>query len=294
MYVHTAAPTSRAWRQHLRLDHATSGDRAHLHGRRQGEHRHDVYHVVLVTSGRGTFLLMGEEVPVQAPWLFLVSPGQTHSFQAGLGDTTVYSEVTFSGADAQGRVLRLAWPDLLRERFGCPCPVPVHGPLEPPVGAALGAIIDEVVACGHGGGALVASILDGLLSHLLFVIFRELVAHPEGSGGDALERARAMILAQVAEAPRLGAIARASGISAKHLTRAFKQRYGLAPTAFRRRAAMEQAATLVRSSRLPLAEIANRLGFDDLPYFTRVFRRIHGEPPGHFRRRHLSGAGDGL
>jgi AraC-like DNA-binding protein len=265
MYVHSAPGATRPARHVLHLDHATSGDRRHLQGRRQGEHRHDVYHVVLVTSGRGSFLLMGAEVPVQAPWLFLVSPGQSHSFQAGPGEDTVYSEATFSGTDAQGRALRLAWPELMRERFGCPCPLPVQGPVEAPVATAIGAVIDEVVACGHGGGHHAGAILDGLLGQLLFVLFRELVAQPAGSGGDAIERARTLILAQVAQAPSLAEIARACGISAKHLTRAFKQRYGLAPTAFRRRAAMEQAATLVRSSRLGLGEIAERLGFDDLP-----------------------------
>jgi mannose-6-phosphate isomerase-like protein (cupin superfamily) len=90
MYVHAGAALPQP-RWTLRLDHATAGDREHLGsgaGARRSEHHHDVYHAVLVTSGRGSFLFAGEEVAVRAPWLFLVSPGQRHSFQGGRGLTT--------------------------------------------------------------------------------------------------------------------------------------------------------------------------------------------------------------
>jgi AraC-like DNA-binding protein len=192
-------------------------------------------------------------------------------------------------------VLRLAWPELMRERFGCSCPLPAHGPVEPAAAAAIAEAIADLASCGEAGGPFALPLVDGLLAQLLFTLFRHLIAAGAvRQSGDALERVRALIDARLGEPATLDALARSVGVTAKHLTRAFKRRYGLPPVAYRRRAAMEQAATLVRSSRLPLAEIAARLGFDDLPYFTRVFRQVHGEPPGRFRRRHLGGGGAGL
>jgi len=44
------------------------------------------------------------------------------------------------------------------------------------------------------------------------------------------------------------------------------------------------ARTLLRSSDLPIAEIAARVGFSDVAPFTRAFRRWTGTPPGRFRR----------
>ena len=149
MYVHPpAAPTAPG--PTLRLDHATFHDRQHLvwNGRRE-PHQHDVYHLVLVVAGAGSFLAGEGPVAVRAPWLFLVSPGRPHSFQAAPGDDTIYSEVTFTGCEPGGLVLRVPWPTLLARRYGRPCPLPAHGAIDAALAADLDRQIGELVRIGH-------------------------------------------------------------------------------------------------------------------------------------------------
>ncbi|QJX02531.1 helix-turn-helix domain-containing protein [Alcanivorax sp. IO_7] len=46
----------------------------------------------------------------------------------------------------------------------------------------------------------------------------------------------------------------------------------------------EQAAVWLRQERLPVAEVARRLGFSDASNFGKAFKRWYGVAPDHFRR----------
>jgi len=48
---------------------------------------------------------------------------------------------------------------------------------------------------------------------------------------------------------------------------------------------MLEAARLLRFTELTIGEIAHRVGFDDQLYFSRAFKRHHGEPPMAYRAR---------
>jgi AraC-like DNA-binding protein len=50
---------------------------------------------------------------------------------------------------------------------------------------------------------------------------------------------------------------------------------------------MEQAARMLIHTRVPVGTIAASVGFEDLSYFSKVFRKHHGASPGSFREQHL-------
>jgi AraC-like DNA-binding protein len=282
MYVHREGPAAGpGWS--LRLAHATWRDRHHLlHASvARATHVHDVYHLVVVVSGSGSFLGPAGPVAVRAPWLFLVSPGAPHSFQGAPGDDTVYSECTFTGSDRRNAPLRLPWPRLLAERFAQPCPVPAFAPA---LAEGLDALIADLVACGHGGDGAAEGLVAGLLDQALFTVFRRLVAEP-GEGIDPVAQARRILDGRLEDPPSLAELAAAVGLSAKHLGRAFARRHGLPPGRYRQHALMQRAASLLRGSGASVAEVAASLGFADPRYFIRVFGQVHGRPPGVFRRQ---------
>lgn len=71
------------------------------------------------------------------------------------------------------------------------------------------------------------------------------------------------------------------------LAKRFRRTTGVALKQFlldRLRSLMAEA---VMASSRPLAEVAQGLGFDDPFYFSRVFKRMFGLPPSHFRRQTL-------
>lgn len=51
---------------------------------------------------------------------------------------------------------------------------------------------------------------------------------------------------------------------------------------------MQEARKLLLQNKLTIAEIANRLGWENPFFFSRVFKRETGHSPREFRRRQLS------
>jgi len=50
---------------------------------------------------------------------------------------------------------------------------------------------------------------------------------------------------------------------------------------------LAHAAQLIQETEMPLAQIADDLGYRDLYFFSRQFKRYRGVPPSHLRRREL-------
>jgi AraC family transcriptional regulator len=78
-------------------------------------------------------------------------------------------------------------------------------------------------------------------------------------------------------------MARAAGYSRHHFSRLFSEAEGVPPARYLLRLRMEQAARLLRLEPDPIKVVAQRCGFDDPNYFTKVFRRFFGVGPRDFR-----------
>ncbi len=78
-------------------------------------------------------------------------------------------------------------------------------------------------------------------------------------------------------------LARRWGMHRTTLSKQFTRRYGLPPDTWLRNWRVAQAKTLIMDG-VPLADVAAATGFADQAHLTRVFKRIHGAPPGALRR----------
>lgn len=87
------------------------------------------------------------------------------------------------------------------------------------------------------------------------------------------------------EAPLpIAAIARRVGITQKGLERNFNVETGKSPRDVYLALRMSAARRMVEQTRLSVAEIAARTGYEDASAFTRAFRRAHGTTPRGLRR----------
>lgn len=69
------------------------------------------------------------------------------------------------------------------------------------------------------------------------------------------------------------------GLSRVHLYRKMKALTGLAPADFIRSFRLRQAAQLLSSGRYKVAEVAYHVGYQDVNYFSKSFRKEHGRSP---------------
>jgi AraC family transcriptional regulator len=79
-------------------------------------------------------------------------------------------------------------------------------------------------------------------------------------------------------------IARAVGMSAFHFAHAFRDAIGVPPHQYVMRRRMEQAKSLLRSTELPLAQVAQSVGYSSASHFCVAFRRLSHMAPRDYRR----------
>jgi AraC-like DNA-binding protein len=80
-------------------------------------------------------------------------------------------------------------------------------------------------------------------------------------------------------------LARHARVSLSYVFRIFKRSTGFTPVHYRNFLRIEEAKRLLRSGAPSLEELARQVGFDDVRYFSRVFRKETGLSPGEFRKR---------
>ena len=78
-------------------------------------------------------------------------------------------------------------------------------------------------------------------------------------------------------------LASMSGMSSRHFRRVFQKIYGTSPLKYLHTLRIRSAARLLRSTDLPVTEIAIRSGYSDGNYFSGKFKQIMGIPPLRYR-----------
>lgn len=95
---------------------------------------------------------------------------------------------------------------------------------------------------------------------------------------------RELMEARLDEPLPLADLAAAAGLSISQLARSFKTRTGLPPHRYLMRLRIEQAARLLRTGTMPIAEVAIRCGFSHQEHLTRALRASLGTTPAALRR----------
>jgi AraC family transcriptional regulator len=115
------------------------------------------------------------------------------------------------------------------------------------------------------------------------VVRQTLPAAPAGLDDRRLQRAVDRIMGHLGDDLSLEDLSATAGMSPFHFARAFKTATGESPLQYVIRRRIEAAQAMLKGSRLAVAEIAHRVGYDDLSRFGQHFKRQVGATPGAFR-----------
>lgn len=85
----------------------------------------------------------------------------------------------------------------------------------------------------------------------------------------------------------VGDLARKIHLSETHFRRLFHQVFGTSPVQFMRKRRVDRACALLRSTDMPIKQIAESCGFADDAFFSRVFHHLVGTSPAAYRRLEL-------
>lgn len=236
-------------------------------------HFHEEYVVNTLTAGAQSCGCHGSSHVAGVGALVLINPGETH---------------TGAAAHAQGWAYCGMYPAAsLLQRLACEMAGRAVTPYFRETVIVDPALSRELV----GLHRLLREVADPLTREsALYTVFGQVLRRhmsvreqAPALAHTAVERARQILADRLAEPVSLQELAEAVGLSPWHLSRSFRQRFGLPPVAWRNQLRVARAKVWLAQGRA-VSEVASQLGFADQPHLTRAFRATLGVTPGGYQR----------
>lgn len=180
-------------------------------------------------------------------------------------------------------------PALLRK--GSCDPAHFRGRVTPP----MRSVIAQIIQCPFQGGTRelflegkVLELLAHKLAHLESPMFQPGTSvRPQDL--DRVHHAADLLTRNLETAPGLEELARTVGMCRTRLHECFCKIHGLTPFEYLQQHRLEKAMTYLVEGRMNVTEAAFAVGYSSSGYFSKVFKKRYGDPPGKFLGKTRSG-----
>jgi len=231
------------------------------------EHCHPYFELLLFLEGEA-----GVEAGARSPD---ISPSDLVIYPPGLPHTERVDR------DRRQEIICL-WADL----GSCPR---FHEAIRlPDTGGAFRQLFRSIWVEHVGNRRFAQEVIACYLRTLLWLV-RQQLAEPPTESRFQVERCLTYINENYAQDFPVEALAEMVSVSPSYLFRIFRKRMGVTPVHYRNVVRVEKAKHLLLDGTLRLDEIAGRVGYEDVRYFARVFKKETGASPGEYRRRAVAG-----
>jgi len=228
--------------------------------------------LILVVEGAFRYVpIPGKAVPVGPGDVLCILPNHRHSFQnCGGGGVVsgIHCELLPDASWAAGDY-RLDPEPMLVTHFGA----------DP----AITALFQRCDAVFNGYGRYRAALLQTVVREVWLVLAEQWQAAARGAlrkrTGDMVEYLRRHLTEPVSRQE----LARTFALTPQHVNALFRNELGISPTQFVNRERVLRAYRLIQNEGVSLKAAAAQVGFHDLFYFLRVFKKVTGQRPSQIR-----------
>lgn len=247
-------------------------------------HRHDCYQIVWVEQGTGYHVIDSVRYEVKPRTLFFMSPGQIHDFV--LSGDTLGCTINFS---PEFFALQLQNKNALNE-------IPIYD-LENSVQAlyldeakaasvmeTLDAMDEEYYSDQIGWQDMIRCHLYILLMKASRMADSDFNVAPASRGLLLTRRFKALLEQQFNSIQDIGEYARLLRVNERALNEAVRRATGTTAAKMIRERVMLEAKRMLLHSEVSVAQVADRLAFEDPAYFSRCFKKHTGRSPIEFRQ----------
>ncbi|WP_438444119.1 helix-turn-helix domain-containing protein [Gorillibacterium sp. sgz5001074] len=253
------------------------------------EHTHDFIEITYVSEGSGVHYIQNERIPVAQGDVFFIPVGVSHVFRP-----------TAPRPDRKLVVYNCIFPAAYIEELMrlFPATASLFAPFKDPSTPWLQIkdsggfhgwfreLYREYEAQMPGYPAVLAAWVVLILTALHRHCVEKLPDVRKGSAGTwpFIENAIGYIQANYAEPVTLQELARQAGLSVRQFSRLFRQQTGLSFSGYLQMCRVEAACRLLQTTRMSIRDTAHSVGYTDLKFFHRLFKRITGVTPLSYRK----------
>ncbi len=256
------------------------------------EHTHDVYHMVLYAHSTGYYSLHGRKQNAQPGTFVIISPGQSHDFVTAWGKSK-YSEITFSLESPRGNSLTLPFEQVLSRHIGATIQLVPQIQLSKDVADELHILMIQITDFLESRSLLSLYHASRCLARIFEIVVSHCCSQKEDSLHTHLDerivQVRQYIEDHFSEPIRIDELTSMVHMSDRHLFRMFIDAFRVSPLVHQQNLRLEAAQSLLRSTPLRCNEIAARVGYPNVYYFHRIFKKKTGMTPRQYRLSRLHG-----
>lgn len=249
------------------------------HCESSGLHGHHHFLLTLITDGTGIQTLNGEEIQFGPGDMFLLSPADFHKNTLEEGASFSYYGVKFTYDLLDDRLAELCALDKL--------PLYLHLK-DSTVKIAKNIFSLLVEECQNGADRLGnRAYLQLLVEQLIILALREIKKDALVSPQAFINRALGYLYSHFSESITVGDAAAYVGYTPNYFNTCFRQQMGIPFGEYLQQMRLNYAENLLRSSQMPITEVAYESGFGSLAYFSRCFRAEKGTSPQEYRKKYF-------
>ncbi|CAM3547197.1 MULTISPECIES: helix-turn-helix domain-containing protein [Saccharibacillus] len=142
---------------------------------------------------------------------------------------------------------------------------------------------EKIIAKWRRGEGLEVFHANALLQVMLYELIMEYESAQGGGESDKVEAVTSYIASHYRRNLGLQELADLAGCSVRQLQRRFKREKQLGPMEYAIRLRMENASRMLRHTDASIGQIADRIGYRDVYYFSRAFKKYYGVSPLGYR-----------
>lgn len=246
-------------------------------------HGHHHFLLTLITQGSGIQTLNGREIPFQPDDMFFLSPADFHKNTLAEGESFSYYGLKFAYELLDDRLTDLCALDQL----------PMHMHLqEPDATVAREAFRQLVEECEHGKDRPGSKAYQQALAEQLIILaLRQIKQDDQQRPEVFINRALGYLHSHFSESITVANAAAYVGYTPNYFNTCFREQMGMPFGEYLRQMRLNYGENLLRSSAMPITDVAYASGFGSLSYFSRSFCKQYGISPLEYRKKYTEKEG---
>nr|WP_154983378.1 AraC family transcriptional regulator [Paenibacillus xylanexedens] len=252
-----------------------------LPGHALGPKLYDYYLLHYVEKGAGTFRTELHTYDLAAGDCFLIHPGQLVSYQSHNRKPWQYRWIAFTGSEAAGHVEQAGFrPEKSVFHAGTACDISNW------LSVMQDAFAERKESAHYTSLGTLYMILAEAQTHLSE---GQTLTSGESSIRRTVKQMIQYMSTQYAYPVSIEQMSESLGYNRAYLSRIFKQETGLTPVTYLLKLRIDKSRQLLRERPdLSIEQVSASVGMPDALYFSRQFKRFHGEAPTLYREKLLA------